>query len=696
MKNSKILFRALAALCCILLLCCACALADGVNDISGKADQTTAFYVYARQNTTLTLTQDRGTLQRSSGWKNSAYGGYEISYYTSGQAYAPTLVDFDDETVSIKLNGGTYLMVTVTPRSLEQLTQRDAFLGYPGSYTGWITPSAWRVSSANYCTVSSLPIGGAPTVPGWSYASPTAIPSTQVTINVYYRLTDGTLISSSAETLSVGTHTVRNRMNGGFFSLVSPSSYTVTVYPNGTVSQPSVTFYFERMGSSTPVPTAVPTAEPKPVTINVFYMLRDGTLLATESRPLMQGLNTLYCDYSYVPSAFTFVGPASHQVTVFNGVPSMNSVTFYFDRAAVQTAAPVRTATPAPAARSAIITIYYRMTDGTLLTSEQKTLVTGTHTITSGLAAEGLIPVGTAAYTVTVSAEGLPSTGAVTFYYERQQIPQNPPTPQAQQTVAPATVQVYYRLTDGSLLSSEQKTLTAGSHTITSNLKDSGLTLVGSATQTVTVNANGTPSTDTVTFYFERKAVATPTPTPAPAGITVYYRTTDGTLLSTEQKSLPAGTHVIASSIFPSGMALVGNTTYTVTVSAAGVPSTSSVTFYFNPIDPAAPTDDPNDTSDTDQEAVIALEKIFPRPRPGDGKNEFNYPAQGQKVTVHTKAISLKQYDDNWWVCISAELKCWGQKFTLDHEWIRWDYLDSRSYDFDKVPLDPEYGYLEK
>lgn len=97
---------------------------------------------------------------------------------------------------------------------------------------------------------------------------------------------------------------------------------------------------------------------------------------------------------------------------------------------------------------------------------------------------------------------------------------------------------------------------------------------------------------------------------------------------------------------------------------------------------------------DTDQIGIICKDNIFPRPRPGDGKNEYNYEALGQEVTIHTRAMSLKG-DEHWWLCISATIRAWGNTYELDHEWIREDYVDPFSYDFDLVPLDPEYGYSD-
>ena len=619
MKNTSFSRSAFLALLLCLLSCLplmtAPAAADtpSLSNIGGNAESVVSFYVYAAQNATLTFTQEKGRLLRQTGWQNNSYGGYDIAYYTPGKVYAVSSETFYTQTLTLHIPAGSSLMFTVTPYTLERMRVKDAHLGYPGNYTRWILPAAWSLSASAGCTVA--PASVTAVQPGQAgTAVPTATPAPSATINVYYRLTDGTLISSATKVLRAGVNTVSNELNSATYSLVSPASYTVTVYANGTLSQPSVTFYFLRGSAATPRPTSTPT--PRPVTVTVYYMLQDGTLLATETRQLMPGTNTLYCDMSYISSgALRFVGPASHQVTVYsNGTVSTNSVAFYFDR---------NQATAAPAA--ATVTVYYRLTDGTLLSSEQKTLGVGTHTITSGLQVNDLTLLSAPSYTVTVNAAGTPSAGSVTFYYDRKS-----------STAAPmptsANVTVYYRLTDGTLLSTEQRTLEVGAHTVTGSLNVSGLSQVGTASYTVTVNANGTVSPGSVTFYYSRNSAA-----------------------------------------------------------ATAVPVTAAP---FTPIPGGVSTPLP-DTSSTDQQATVAYERIYPRPRPGDGKNEYNYLAQGQTVTVHSKAISLKKNDNNWWVCISGKIKCWGQTFTIDHEWIRADYLNSKSYDFDRVPLDPQYGSLQ-
>lgn len=94
----------------------------------------------------------------------------------------------------------------------------------------------------------------------------------------------------------------------------------------------------------------------------------------------------------------------------------------------------------------------------------------------------------------------------------------------------------------------------------------------------------------------------------------------------------------------------------------------------------------------SDQTGIICRDRIYPRPGPDDGKNEHSYEAPGQEIIIHSRALSMKG-TERWWLCISGTIKAWGDYYELDHVWIREDYIDPFSYDFDLVPLDPQYGF---
>ena len=458
MKSTKAIRFLCAALVMAALLLCA-ALADGTA-MEGTAGAAAEFYVYAPSAATLTFTQEKGTIYSTAGMRNTIYGGYEITWYPSSQPGSARSMAFTGRTASVALSRNTYYTIRVTPYSMQQLQARDAYLGYPGSYSRWITPSEWALTNAGGCQVSAVPQGSittaAPTANPYAYlwATATPQPAASATVYVFYRLTDGSLITYTTEKLTPGTHVITGTLNGSYFTPTSANYQVVTVSNDGIASPLSVTFYYQY--NSGAYATAAPTPSPSPTplpsaSVEILYKQTDGTELYRETRQLAQGAHMITYDnrFDYI-SWLTFCGPASYHITVYG--------------------------------------------------------------------------------------DGLVSTPAVTFYF------------------APRT------------------------------------------------------------GYVAAPIYITPSPSPVP-----QY-----------------------------------------------------------------------DESLTDQEAIIGASKIYPRPKPGKGKNTFNYEAVGQKVTVHSKALSLTN-DGSWWVCISGSLKCWGTTYVIDHEWIKTTYLNPRSYDLDAVPLDPNY-----
>lgn len=388
MKALKCILLALLTLCILMS-----AQADGTG-ITGSANETVEFYVYAQSGTSLTFSQDKGTILRSVGGKANLYGGFDISWYPTGQSYAAQTASLDKASASIRLSGGGYYTVRVSPWTMERLKSRDSYLGYPGVYTGWQTPAQWSLTNAggaqvsttplySYATATPLPWWYAPTatptpwwyapaatptpwwyaptatpVPWW-YATATPQPSVKAKIYVYYRLTDGSLITYKTQELTPGTHYITNDLNGSYFKLVGQSYQVVTVSASGVASSPSVTFYFQynSMGgvsAPTPTPTPAPTAVPRSAAVRVYYKLLGGATLSYETRVLYPGLYQISYDsrYSGIPG-LTFVGPAVYQVSVNDqGVASVSDLTFYFNQQAVATTTPIPfyyyTATPAP------------------------------------------------------------------------------------------------------------------------------------------------------------------------------------------------------------------------------------------------------------------------------------------------------------------------------------------------------------
>lgn len=389
MKYARLLLLAALLLCLTV-----CAQADGTGTgIQGTADQAVEFYVYASRSATLTFSQNKGTVKRSTGGRSSIYGGFDITWYPTGQTYSAQTAAMDKASASIRLNSG-YYTVRVTPYAMDRLKSRDSYLGYPGTYTGWQTPAKWSLTGADGCRVSTTPLYGSsyatatpyyggyypyatatpyyggyysyatatPYYGGYySYATATPKPDVKAKIYVYYRLTDGSLITYKTKELAPGTHYITNDLNGSYFTLVGMPYQTVTVYDNGQASAGSVTFYFKYNSSVNPAtarptatPTPAPTAAPRSAAVRVYYKLLNGALLSYETRVLYTGQHQIAYDYRYagVPG-LTFVGPAVYQVVVYgNGTASVSDLTFYFNQLTVATPTPTPyyfyTSTPAP------------------------------------------------------------------------------------------------------------------------------------------------------------------------------------------------------------------------------------------------------------------------------------------------------------------------------------------------------------
>ncbi|MGI6690202.1 MAG: peptidoglycan-binding protein [Christensenellales bacterium] len=176
---------------------------------------------------------------------------------------------------------------------------------------------------------------------------------------------------------------------------------------------------------------------------------------------------------------------------------------------------------------------------------------------------------------------------------EPKKTPEPTATPKPQ--IATMRVPVNYFNNAGELLTSELLTLQTGRTTIYANPAKvpTGYTLTSPSSVTVTVSANGVASPSSVSFTY--RAPATPTDQPIAVNVPVYYRAQDNTLLTTTQVPCYAGqtTVIYAQSIHvPAGYTLVSAGSFSVSVSAAGIATPTSVTFTYKapaPIEAAVP-----------------------------------------------------------------------------------------------------------
>lgn len=174
---------------------------------------------------------------------------------------------------------------------------------------------------------------------------------------------------------------------------------------------------------------------------------------------------------------------------------------------------------------------------------------------------------------------------------------------------------------------------------------------------------------------------------PQAVGLSIpqYYYLDDNYMYSSEQWYGPGRSSIISN--FSSGYDLVKTSPSYIYIDNNNSANTDAVALYYKT---HATTPPRTATPSRTQTAVISKEKIFPRPGPNVGKNEYNYEVQGQTVTVHSRAKD-QQGGSKWWVCFSGALYCEGRVFNLDHMWISESYLEPTSYDLYALPIDSAY-----
>ena len=154
------------------------------------------------------------------------------------------------------------------------------------------------------------------------------------------------------------------------------------------------------------------------------------------------------------------------------------------------------------------------------------------------------------------------------------------------QTLTPAyqkMVTVEYRDTYGALLQSTQTACSVGSNQVTApyTLENGAFRRISAASQTVTLSGDGVLSTATVTFFYTPVQTAAATPQPL-AVCAVYYRDVYGALIQQRNVTCQVGNNTItAPTSLTGGYVLSTPAQQTVTLSAQGQLSTSSVTFYY-------------------------------------------------------------------------------------------------------------------
>lgn len=414
--------------------------------------------------------------------------------------------------------------------------------------SAWV-PQGYVLTSPASVTVSVAANGTAtPASVSFTYRAPATEPQS-VSVPVYYRAEDNTLLSTAYVSAYYGRATViyaqsANAPSG--YALISPASVTINVSATGVPTPSSATFTYRAPAPSSAV-------------VPVTYKDTDGGTIRSTSVTFNAGTNTVSANDRLVPEGYTLTSARTVTVNVSTtGVASPASVTFTYQ-------APPKVVT-------AQVTVYYKDQDGKSLAQEVSTYTQGTHTITANNAVvpQGFTITGSNTASVTVSADGSATPASVTFIYKA------PVT---------ATIPVTYQDTKGATIVTENRTLREGANNVSADDSKvpAGYVLTSPRDVAVTVAADGTVNPASVTFTYKAPVTAT---------ITVAYQDTKGAALNSEDKTLKEGANTITAddSKAPAGYTLKGERSVTVTVAADGTANPASVTFtYQAPISVSVP-----------------------------------------------------------------------------------------------------------
>lgn len=345
----------------------------------------------------------------------------------------------------------------------------------------------------------------------------------------------------------------------------------------------------------TPDWTGGATAAPATATITVEYVHMNGTLLDRQQKTLSPGSHTLWPESTKV-GGLNIVGDYSAQVTVYNdGRTDHATVTFLYED-------------PYKAPTEAVVTVFIYDTMGNEIAPRQQlTLTEGVYPVEAPHASmvPGYELVSDAVVYVTVNADGTysPSGDELSFWYRPVQTATAVPEIPSYTAPAQATVTVFIFDTLGNEIAPRQQhTLQAGTHMIEApaGYETPGYELISEAVLYVTVNPDGsyTPSGDELSFWYSKSeeetvesfVPVTTAPAQQTAWVTLRYLDSRGKAIASEQViALDNGTHTIEPDYanVPAGYQVKSGTERQTVTVRNGVPTLSSVTFYFDQVQTA-------------------------------------------------------------------------------------------------------------
>ena len=472
---------------------------------------------------------------------------------------------------------------------------RDTSGALIGSETKSYTAGTYTVTANDAAVPSGYTLQGSRTqqvtISDAGVASPTLITfiytPNVVTVSVPVEYVDqatGNVIHSDAFSARTGTNTVT--ANDSFapgYTLASARQVTVTVNNAGSATPAKVTFTYKRIVS---------------VPVEVHLLQEGGGILGGYSITLGEGSHTIVPNDSFL-SGYTLLDGPSKTVTVdAAGTATPAIVTFTYRKPTQPTTqpttppAPTNTPTPATATPTtpaqevaATVTLWYKDASGGLRGGDVVTLKPGTHEVAPLYTELGnLVLQEPKTQTVIVSAEGVATPSELTFIFDEPTSPAPAPAPAPVPVEAKVEVQ-YVDQTSGEVITTENFTYVAGSHTVTANdALMAGYVRQGEATVNVTVTADGNASPNPVIFnYIKEEAPPEPAPVPVEATVEVYYiDQATGNMIGAEQFTFGEGQHTVtANDGGYAGYVRQGEATITVTVSADGTATPSPVVFNY-------------------------------------------------------------------------------------------------------------------
>ncbi len=242
------------------------------------------------------------------------------------------------------------------------------------------------------------------------------------------------------------------------------------------------------------------------------------------------------------------------------------------------------TAYPAPVAPSAqySVPVYYRTSIGQTLYTANVPVKVGQNAVTANDAqVPGYRLVSTRTVYVSLDASGRAFPTGVVFLYE----PGYAPTPVPTMAPVAATLTILYKNVYGQVLTSEVRSLGAGTHLVRadSSKLPYGYTLTGITDSVVFVSASGTINPSLLSFVAQQAYQPTATPQPVYATIPVNYQDEYGNRLHSTSQTLSQGYNAITASDsrVPAGYVLTSPRSVSVYVSNYGSANPASVTFTY-------------------------------------------------------------------------------------------------------------------